>query len=101
MPRGIRGSVLWVRTQLSSAGRNTAASWKEKPLCDDCARILLHYLGACIRDLEAVVSTYFATGDMNLGALGEAASPGASRPFDPQETSPALGQGPRVRQRNP
>ena len=34
-PRGVRGSVLRVRTQLSGAGGNKAASWKEKPGCHD------------------------------------------------------------------
>ena len=35
MPYGTRGSVLWVRTQLSGAGTNKVASWKEKPQCQD------------------------------------------------------------------
>ena len=37
-PRGVRGSVFWVRTQLSGAGRNKAASWKEEPRGRDSVR---------------------------------------------------------------
>ena len=35
MPHGLQGSLLWVQTQLSRAGRNKVASWKEKPRCHD------------------------------------------------------------------
>ena len=35
MPHGVRGSVLRVGTQLSHAGMNKGASWKEKPWCHD------------------------------------------------------------------
>ena len=35
MPRGIGGSVLRARTQLSRAGTNKVASWKGKPQCRD------------------------------------------------------------------
>ena len=44
MPRGVQGSVLWARTQLSSPGRNKAASWKDKTqypesLCENPATL--------------------------------------------------------------
>ena len=35
MPRGVRGSVSWVQTQLSGANKNKVASVKEKPRCHD------------------------------------------------------------------
>ena len=99
MPRGIRGSVSWVQTQLSSASTNKVATWNEKPRChDSLSENPAMLLGTLVWDSETVRFHLLCHWRSNLGALGEAASPGASRPLDPLETSPlgVLGRGPCV-----
>ena len=52
-----------------------------------CARILLHFMGAHVGDLETVHFHLLHCRCVNLGAPGEVTSPGTSGSLDPKETS--------------
>ena len=89
MPRGVQSSVLWVQTQLSDAGRNKVASWKEKLWCHNSVGESCYITWGLMSGIQRrCISTSFGIRDTNLGA-----APGASRPLDLQETCPSMSQG--------
>ena len=89
MTHGVQGSVLWVQTQLSGASRNKVASWKENPWChNSLCKNPATLLGGLSGIRRWCISISFATWNVNLRAVREVASSGASGPLDLQETSP-------------
>ena len=60
----VQGSILQVETQLSRAGKNKVASWKEKPQCQTLCKNPASYLSKRMQFTFLVTPVYATQTDM-------------------------------------